>query len=85
MYHIRQARRESGTVQCKMSLEPGLVKCSGRMNSTLQHAGPVSQDQIRAFLKSNVEIEFAGPGRMQIRAWTERVAVAQRHGRCSRA
>lgn len=47
----------------------------------MQNAESLSQEQIREFLRSSREIEFAGCGRAEVYAWTERVLVAQEYGR----
>ncbi len=46
----------------------------------MQNAENLSQEQIREFLESSREIEFAGCGRAEIYAWTERVLVSQEFG-----
>lgn len=46
----------------------------------MQHTEKLSLEQIRGFLQSSAEIEFAGCGRAEIYAWTERVLVAQEYG-----
>ena len=47
----------------------------------MQNAESLSQEQIREFLRSSTGIEFAGRGRAEVYAWTERVLVAQQFGR----
>ncbi|HZL67531.1 MAG TPA: hypothetical protein VFC29_09385, partial [Candidatus Limnocylindrales bacterium] len=51
---------------------------------TMQNAEHLNQEQIQEFLESSAEIEFAGRGRAEIYAWTERVVVAQEFARLSR-
>jgi len=46
----------------------------------MRNAEHLSQEQIREFLESSREIEFAGCGRAAIYAWTEQVLVAQEFG-----
>ena len=50
----------------------------------MQNAEHLNQEQIQEFLESSAEIEFAGRGRAEIYAWTERVVVAQEFARLSR-
>ena len=47
----------------------------------MQNAERLSPEQIREFLQSSGEIEFAGCGRAQVYAWTEQVLVAQEYGK----
>jgi hypothetical protein len=47
------------------------------MQLTMQNAEHLNQEQIQEFLESSAEIEFAGRGRAEIYASTERVVVAQ--------
>jgi transposase InsO family protein len=54
------------------------------MQLTMQNAEHLNQEQIQEFLESSAEIEFAGRGRAEIYAWTERVVVAQEFARLSR-
>jgi transposase InsO family protein len=67
-----------------MSMKLGVAACFGRMQLTMQNAEHLNQDQIQEFLESSAEIEFAGRGRAEIYAWTERVVVAQEFARLSR-
>jgi transposase InsO family protein len=67
-----------------MSMKLGLAACFGRMQLTMQNAEHLNQEQIQEFLESSAEIEFAGRGRAEIYAWTERVVVAQEFARLSR-
>ena len=62
----------------------GVAACFGRMQLTMQNAEHLNQEQIQEFLESSAEIEFAGRGRAEIYAWTERVVVAQEFARLSR-
>src|ERR1035437_4942610 len=59
----------------------GVATCFGRMQVKMQNAEHLSQQQIREFLESSGEIEFAGQGRAQTYAWTERVVVAHEYAR----
>jgi len=67
-----------------MSMKLGVAACFGRMQLTMQNAEHLNQEQIQEFLESSAEIEFAGRGRAEIYAWTERVVVAQEFARLSR-
>jgi transposase InsO family protein len=67
-----------------MSMKLGVAACFGRMQLTMQNAEHLNQEQIQEFLESSAEIEFAGRGRAEIYAWTERVMVAQEFARLSR-
>ena len=58
-----------------MSMKLGVAACFGRMQLTMQNAEHLNQEQIQEFLESSAEIEFAGRGRAEIYAWTERVVV----------
>src|ERR1019366_9109050 len=69
---------------CSMSMKLGVAACFGRMQLTMQNAEHLNQEQIQEFLESSAEIEFAGRGRAEIYAWTERVVVAQEFARLSR-
>jgi hypothetical protein len=46
----------------------------------MQNAESLSHEQVREFLRSSREIEFAGCRRAEIYAWVERMLVAQRYG-----
>ena len=59
----------------------GVATCFGRMQVKMQNAEHLSQEQIREFLESSGEIDFAGQGRAQTYAWTERVVVAHEYAR----
>ena len=48
------------------------------------NAESLSREQIREFLKSSEEIEFAGCGRNEKYAWVERVLAAQNYGELSK-
>jgi transposase InsO family protein len=67
-----------------MSMKLGVAACFGRMQLMMQNAEHLNQEQIQEFLESSAEIEFAGRGRAEIYAWTERVVVAQEFARLSR-
>jgi transposase InsO family protein len=67
-----------------MSMKLGVAACFGRMQLTMQNAEHLNQERIQEFLESSAEIEFAGRGRAEIYAWTERVVVAQEFARLSR-
>ena len=67
-----------------MSMKLGVAACFGGMQLTMQNAEHLNQEQIQEFLESSAEIEFAGRGRAEIYAWTERVVVAQEFARLSR-
>src|ERR1039458_7465186 len=67
-----------------MSMKLGVAACFGRMQLTMQNAEHLNQEQIQEFLESSAESEFAGRGRAEIYAWTERVVVAQEFARLSR-
>src|SRR5664279_2087397 len=67
-----------------MSMKLGVEACFGRMQLTMQNAEHLNQEQIQEFLESSAEIEFAGRGRAETYAWTERVVVAQEFARLSR-
>jgi len=67
-----------------MSMKLGAAACFGRMQLTMQNAEHLNQERIQEFLESSAEIEFAGRGRAEIYAWTERVVVAQEFARLSR-
>jgi transposase InsO family protein len=67
-----------------MSMKLGVAACFGRMQLTMQNAERLNQEQIQEFLESSAGIEFAGRGRAEIYAWTERVVVAQEFARLSR-
>ena len=67
-----------------MSMKLGVAACFGWMQLTMQNAEHLNQEQIQEFLESSAEIEFAGRGRAEIYAWTERVMVAQEFARLSR-
>src|SRR5258708_7814495 len=51
------------------------------MQMQMQNAERLSREQIREFLDSSGGIEFAGQGRAEVYAWTERVLVAQEFAR----
>src|ERR1019366_2995115 len=69
-----------------MSMKLGVARwaCFGRMQVKMQNAEHLSREPIREFLESSAEIEFAGQGRTQIYAWTERVVVAHEYARLSK-
>jgi hypothetical protein len=46
----------------------------------MQNAESLSHEQVREFLRSSREVEFAGCRRAEIYAWVERTLVAQRYG-----
>ncbi len=51
------------------------------MQIRMQNAEALTPQQSSEFLKGSAGIEFAGRGRAEIYAWTERMLVAQEYAR----